>query len=187
MKKMLLLIISFLLLSACGTGTSHIADLVPYDEIPQDYSLEDAKSDGLVVHEDYDITAGEAVWDIFLAEAERGNPCKVRLMFYYTLEGQSITPEHEQYEEIKNNYPGFHIQDLSFDGSRYTLYWVEEEQEYIHEYEHLKRFEDVSAIRYVLVNDNTATWEQIVNGMVRSRFGDWIDFYTVYSNYSNET
>ena len=33
---------------------------------------------------------------------------------------------------------------------------------------------------YVLVNDDTVTWEQIEHGMFSSRFGDWIDHQTVY-------
>ena len=180
MKKILIIIVCLLLLSSCGTSINYINNRVSYDEIPQDYSLEDAKNDGVVVYEDYDITAGQGVWDEFIAETEKGKPCEIRLMFYYTLEGQGITPEHEQYEEIKDDYPGFHIQDLSFDGNMYVLYWVEEEQEYTREYKYIKRFEDSSVIRYVLVNDNNVTWDQIFKGMVSSHFGAWIDFNTVY-------
>jgi len=180
MKKLLIIVTCLLLLSSCGTSIER----VPYDEIPQGSSLEDAKNDGLVVYEDYDITAGQAVWDEFVAEAESGNPCEIRLMFYYTLEGQGITPKHEQYEEIKDDYPGFYIQDLSFDGSIYKMYWVEEEQEYTREYKYLKRFEDSVGIRYILVNDKDATWEQIVKGALSSQIGDGIAFNTVYSNKS---
>ena len=181
MKKTPIIIVCLLLLSSCGTGKNHASNYVPYDEISQEYSLEDAKDDGLVVYEDYDITAGQAVWDEFVVETEKESPCETRLMFYYTLDGQGITPAHEQYEEIKDEYPGFYIQDLSFDGSTYTLYWVEEGQEYTREYKYLKRFEDSSEIRYVLVNDDVA-WEQIVKGMMSSQLGDWIDFHTVYLN-----
>ena len=180
MRKFLMIIAGLLLLSSCGTNINNINIRVPYDDILQNYSLEDAKNDGLVVYEDYDITAGQAAWDEFIAETQRGNACKIRLMFYYTLEGQGITPDHEQYEEIKGNYPGFYIEDLSFDGKTYTLYWVEEEQAYTREYEYIKRFEDAAEIRCVLVHDDTVTWEQIVHGMLSSRFGDWIDFHTVY-------
>ena len=181
MKKLLIILFCMLLLSACGSSTTHVVNGVPYDKIPSTYSLEAAKNDGLVVHEDYNITAGQTVWDEFIAETEKGNASAIRLMFYYTLAGQGITPEHEQYEEIKDDYPGFYIQDLSFDGNLYTLYWVEEEQEYLREYGYLKRFEDSSAIRYVLVNDHDVTWEQIVHGMFSSSFGAWIDFQTVYA------
>ena len=182
MNKLLIIIIGLLLLSACGTSIKPVSDYVPYDEIPQDYSLADAKNDGLVVYEDFDITAGQAVWDEFVAETESGKPCKIRLMFYHTAAGQGITPEHEQYEEIKDDYPGFYIQDLSFNGNIYTLYWVEEEQAYTREYAYLKRLEEPSTIRYILINDNNVTWEQIRKGMISSRFGDWVDYCTVYAD-----
>ena len=35
--------------------------------------------------------------------------------------------------------------------------------------------------RYVLTNDNTVTWEDIVNGMLSSQSGDAIDHYSVYT------
>ena len=181
MKRLLTILLCLFLLSACGISTKHIINSVPYNEIPQNYSLEDAKNDGVVVYEDYDITAGQAVWDKFIAETEKGNSCDIRLMFYYTMDGQGITPAHEQYEEIKDDYPGFHIQDLSFDGSLYKLYWVEEGQEYTRKYEYLKRFEDASVIRYFLVHDNSVTWEQIVQSMFSSQLEDLSDWHTVYS------
>ena len=180
-KKILIAIACLFLLSSCSKSTKYVINDVPYNEIPQSYSLEDAKNDGLVVYEDYDITAGQVIWDKFIAETEKGNSCGIRLMFYYTMEGQGITPEHEQYEEIKDDYPGFYIQDLSFDGKVYTLYWVEEGQEYTREYEYLKRSADSSVIRYFLVHDDSVTWEQVVEGMFSSKFGDLIDWHTVYS------
>ena len=182
MKKILIILLCVLLFSSCGAkSTEHVLSGVAYDKIPPNYSLEDAKSDGLIVYEDYDITAGQSVWDAFIQETEKGNSCEIRLMFYYTLDAQGITPEHEQYEEIKDDYPGFHIQDLSFDKNIYTLYWIEQEQEYTRKYKYLKRFEDSSGIRYFLVNDKNVTWEQVIRGMLSSRFGDFIDFHTVYS------
>ena len=35
--------------------------------------------------------------------------------------------------------------------------------------------------RYVLTNENTVTWEDIVNGMLSSQSGDAIDHYSVYT------
>ena len=181
MKKLLIMPLCLLLLSSCGMSKKHATNYIPYDKIPTNYSLEDAKKDGLVVHKDYDITEGQAVWDEFIAETEKGNSCSIRLMFYYTPEGQGITPAHEQYEEIKGDYSGFYIQDLSFDGNIYTLYRVEEKQEYKREYEYLKGLEDSAVIRYVLVNDNNVTWEQIMRRMQSSDILDWIDVNVVYS------
>mgnify|MGYP000918393669 CR=1 FL=1 len=35
---------------------------------------------------------------------------------------------------------------------------------------------------YVLVNDNTVSWDDIEHGMLSSRLGDWIDHFKVYSD-----
>ncbi|MDR0469346.1 MAG: hypothetical protein LBH09_05175, partial [Peptococcaceae bacterium] len=96
-------------------------------------------------------------------------------------------------EEILDNYPVLYILDLSFDGTAYTLYFIEDGIEYSSQYRFLKQFTEesppLSAIytkmeMYVLVNDNAATWEQILHGMISSQFGDYIDHKTVYSKYT---
>lgn len=193
MKKLFISILCLFLLTSCDKTIDSVHDYIPYANIPENYSLEDAKNDGLVVYEDFDITAGQSIWDSFIKKTKNGEPCTVRLMFYYTLDGQGITPAHEQYEEIKDNYPVFYIQDLIFDGKVYTLYSVEEDEEYTFKYKYLKWFreEPVSDgatysehIRYVLVNDDTVTWDQIWKGMISSQSGAWIDHKTVYSKYN---
>jgi len=186
-------ILILLLVTACNNINGVANAYIPYSEIPENYSLNDAKSDNLVVFEDGNITSGQAVWDDFLKITEQGKSYVVRLAFYYTLSGVGITPEHEQYEELKNDYPRLHIQDLTFDGRIYMLYYVEEKKEYKFSYKYLKRFVEASpretvpyreTIRYVLVNDKEVTWEQIISGLFSSRFGDWIDHQTVYIKYT---
>jgi len=192
-KHIVLFALYLLTIVACKNTKSIANTYIPYAEIPGNYSLEDAKNDNLVVFEDGSITSGQAVWDTFIEITEQGKSNTVRLAFYYTLEGQGITPAHEQYEEIKDDYPHLFIQDLSFDGKIYTLYSIEDEKEHTSKYKYLKRFDETSpratatysqAIRYVLVNDKEVTWEQIIHGMLSSRFGDWIDHKTVYSKYT---
>ena len=55
MKKALLALVLLAVLSGCGT--SMVSDYMPYKEIPQDYSLENAKKDNLVVYENGNITS----------------------------------------------------------------------------------------------------------------------------------
>lgn len=38
-------------------------------------------------------------------------------------------------------------------------------------------------IRYILVDDDTVTWEQLMHGVYSSRFGDYIPFCSVYTDY----
>ena len=162
-----------------------------------DYTLQQAKDDALVVHEDGSITSGQSTWDEFVSNTERGIPTIVWIAFYYTLDNQNIAPE--LYEEIKDDYPVLYIQKLTYDGEKYTLYYVEDEgeSEYVYNYKHLKRFEYTQppnsavftdAVYYYLVNDLDVTYEQIRKGMVSSFSGNWIDCQRVYSrlNYKHE-
>jgi hypothetical protein len=185
-----LLICLFALIS-CAKNTNGIVDYTPYAEIPEDYSLENAKADDVVVYEDSDISSGQSIWDKFLENTKKGTPCMVRLAFYYTL-GDPSRYAPELYEEIKCDYPQLYIQDLNFDGKTYTLFFTEDEKEYSCQYEYLIRFEEVptsntatysESIHYVLLNDSEVTWEQITHSMISSQFGDRIDHKTVYSKY----
>ena len=187
MKKALFL---SLLIILTGCNSNPASDYIPYQDIPQDYSPENAKDDNLVVHENVNITSGQAVWDAFVESTEKGEPCTVRLAFYYTLDNQNISPEY--YEEIKDDYPAMYIQDLSYDGNTYTLFYIEDGSEYTFQYKFLKQMTEVTppltAIytkrdMYVLVNDEDVTWEELWNGILL-RFGDYIDHKTVYSKYT---
>ena len=184
MKYIAFFMLCLLVVTACENTSGIVNNYIPYAEIPEGYSLENAKNDNLVVFEDGDITSGQEVWDKFLEITEQGKSYAVRLAFYYTLDGQGITSAHEQYEEIKNDYPILFIQDLSFNRKIYTLYYVEDEKEYRFKYKYLKRFFEATTIRYVLVNDKEVTWEQIGSSMLSSRFGAWIDHKTVYTKYT---
>ena len=190
MKKAFAFFVLMIILSGCSANTA--SDYIPYKEIPLDYSLESAKSDNLVVYENGSITAGQSVWDAFVEKAENRRPCVVRLGFYYTLDDPShYSPEH--YEEIKDDYPVLYIMDLSYDGTTYTLYSVEDGIEYSPQFRYLKHFTEesppIDAIYtkreiYILVNDNEVTWEQIQRGLASSQIGDFVDHRTVYSKYT---
>ena len=189
MKKMLALLILFPILVGCNSNKN--LDYKPSEKIPPDYSLENAKNDGLVVHENGNITSGQSTWDLFLEKTENNEPYIVRLAFYYTLENQNISPE--LYEEIKDDYPVLYIQDLIFDGKTYTLYSVEDGEEYITQFKYLIQLTDASPPTtatfikremYVLVNNDEVTWEQIQHGMISSRFDDYIGHRIVYSKYT---
>ena len=190
MKKAFVLTVLMLVLGGCSANTG--SDYTPYKEIPQDYSLENAKNDSLVAYEDGNITSEQSVWDAFLGKTEKKESCDVRLAYYYTL-GDPSQYDPEYYEEIKDDYPVLYIMDLSFDGTVYTLYSIEDGIEHIPQYRFLKHYTEtnppISATytereMYVLVNDNDVTWKQIEHGLFSSKFGDYIDHRTVYSKYT---
>jgi hypothetical protein len=182
------IIFAFFLLASCGKNNNYTTDYIPYNKIPLDYSLDNAKADGLVVYENGSITAGQSVWDEFVSNTENGVSAMVRLAFYYTINEYNYAPE--LYEEIKDKYPCLYIQDLSFDGKKYRLYSIEDGKEYIHNYKYLKRLEENSppdsaifhsAVYYYLLNDPDVTYERIRRGFFSSRFGDAVDCKNVYS------
>jgi len=179
------LIIIFLFTSCTKTP-----DVLPYSQLPDDYSLKNAKADGCIVFENLDITSGQSEWEHFVEKTTNGESSKVRLAFYYTLGDPSHYAE-EYYEEIKNDYPVLYIMDLSYDGEKFKLYRTEDGQEHSSEYKKLVRYtgkpRSANAtysqyVFYVLVDDDSVTWEQIEDGLLSSQFGDRIDHYKVYSD-----
>ena len=185
MKKTVLLLsaLTILLLSTCAKPVK-----VSLDPLPSGYTLEDAKADGCVVFEDIDITEGQAVWDAFVKAAKKGETAAVRLAYYYTL-GDPSRYAPELYEEMKSEYPKLFLVDLSCDGGVYTVTDYSDAQPASKEYRYLVKYEGEPKSKsatyshytyWVLVNDNTVTWEEIESGMASSQFGAGIDHRTVY-------
>ena len=130
MKKNIILVLSVLLMfviTSCNQSDSQILleqlpdNLTPLEQLPDNYSLEQAKKDGCVTHENGDVTQGKEIFEAFYNTAKSGKTAEVRLAFYYTLDDPSrYDPEY--YESIKDDYPCLFIQDLSFDGEQYTIH-----------------------------------------------------------------
>ena len=144
-------------------------------------------SDNWVIHKDGDIVSGSQVWSDFYSSVLNGTPSAVNIAFYYTLEGQGNVSE-ELYAEIKNDYPKLFKVTLEFDGNSFTL----NDDDNVRSYRYLKRYDIIpksqsaayeSCVRYVLVNDNNLTWDEIESGMLSSQSDARIDHYTVYTDY----
>ena len=181
MKKYTVIILAvFTILTAVGCSQS--SDIVPLEELPADYSLEQAKADGCVTHENGDVSQGREVFEAFYDTTKSGKADAVRLAFYYTLDDPSrYDPDY--YESIKEDYPILFIQDLLFDGKEYSIRWYEDGEEIIETYSVLMKYEGQaespsasykSYVRYVLTNDDTVTWQELVYGMLSSQSGDYI-------------
>ncbi len=190
MKKLILILAPLLfalLLFACEKEqTGHI----PLGSLPENYSLDDAKKAGVIIHENGDITYGQKIWDEFLRETEKGNAASVRIGNYYTLRDKSHYDE-QYYEQIKNDYPKFYVFDLFYDGEKYTVTEYEDGKEITASFKYLRKFEGdaesptatfSSYTRYALTNDSTVTWERLTYGLYSSRLGDLIPFRSVYND-----
>lgn len=186
MKKsgiLALLIVCMLAMTGCGGSF----DRISLEELPDTYSLEQAKKDGCVVEEDGDVTAGKEIFERFFSNTEKGKKDSVRLVSFYTL-GDPSHYDPDYYESIQNDYPLLYVQDLSFDGKEYTIRWYEDGEEIVRNYSYLLRYEGQaessnalykSFVRYVLTNDDTVTWQELVQGLISSRYGDYIDHLSV--------
>jgi hypothetical protein len=168
---------------------SNISDYIPYEQLPLDYNLEDAKSDGCVAFENLQLTSGGEIWQEFIEKTQAGESAQVRLAYYYTLDSQGVSEEY--YAEIKDDYPVLYIHDLSFDGETYRLYYTENKQPYEYEYPYLVRFTGTPSsntaiysqyVRYFLVRDKNVTFKQIEHGWFSSQFGDSVDCVAVYTD-----
>lgn len=191
MKKYLLLFIVLLMLSACAQKESEIKEEnVSVEPMTADEWLKEAKENGYVCFEDGDITSGQEIWDEFIEKADRKEAATVKLAYYYTLDDQNIDPEY--YESIKDEYPVIFIKELTYDGASFTIIWDEDGKEYVENYKYMIRDEDIpesdsalfeKCIRYILVNDNTLTWEDIWQGLISSQIDANVEHMEVYSDY----
>ena len=186
MKKHIVSILIVLLMfitAACKQSEGQI----PLENLPDNYSLKQAKKDGCVTHENGAVTHGKEIFEAFYQTAQSGKPCEVRLANYYTLDDPS-TYDPEYYASVKDDYSCLYIHDLSFDGEQYTIRWYEGEEEIVREYSYLMKYEGPpespyavykSYIRYVLTDDDTVTWQELMNGLVSSQLGEYIAHQSV--------
>lgn len=166
--------------------------MIALEELPADYSLEQAKKDGCVVMENGDVSWGQDAWEAFYKTTKKGKAASVRYVNYYTLR----EPEHydaEYYEKIKDTYPRMYVSDLTYDGVTYRTRHFEEGKEIVNEYPYLMRYEWTPdspnaiydyMIMYVVTDDNQVTWDEIYRAMLSSYMPTYIpNFETVYTDY----
>lgn len=158
------------------TGCSQSSGVIPLEEIPDTYSLEQAKEDGCVTHENGDVTQGKEEFEEFFDNTLAGKTDEIRLAFYDTLK-ESNHRGLKDYESVQDDVPLLFIQDLSFNG-----------EEIIRSYAYLMKFNEQvggpngtvqTEVIYVLTHDNSVTWQEILHGNVSSKYGDFIDHLTV--------
>ncbi len=191
---MILLLLGLLSIMRSKEPKLSKSNWVPLEEIPADYTLEDAKDDGYVIIENGDVSYGQQLWSEFYEEVEEKNPTKIRVVDYYTLLDKSHYGA-EYYESIKDDYPMLFVKEISYDGNKFTEIHYEDEKKYEYEYKYLIRdegeAESVSAtyssyIRYILVDDNTVTWKDIWKGLISSQMGAGVRHSVVYTDLLHE-
>lgn len=186
-KGMLAALLCLILLSGCGGKPEPL----PLEELPQDYSLEQAKADGCLVTEDGTLTSGRESWEDFLEAVDAGKAASVRLCGYFTLGSLGVSSwyDPDYTASIKNAYPKISLEDLSYDREGFTAVSYQEGKRYEWNYSLLRRFEEEvqsdllpydSCISYILTDDAEATYDQLFGSLVSSRLEDHIPFHIVY-------
>ncbi|MCI9332758.1 MAG: hypothetical protein HFG05_11410 [Oscillibacter sp.] len=186
-KGMLAALLCLFLLSGCGGKPEPI----PLEELPQDYSLEQAKADGCLVTENGTITSGQERWEDFLEAVDAGKAASVRLCNYFTLDSLGVSSRYDPdyYASIKNDYPKMSLEDLSYDGEGFTSVSYQEGTRCEWSYSLLRRFEEEAqssllpydlCISYILTDDAEATYDQLLDSLASSQLNDHIPFHIVY-------
>lgn len=157
--------------------------------VADNYTLEDAKDADYVVIENGSVTFGKDIWQDFVDLSGKKKPCKIRVSHYYTF----VSPSHydsELYESMKDDYPKIYTFELEYKDETFYLSHYEEERFYQSEYKYLMRYEGMaesynakytSYVRYVLVNDDTVSWKDIMHGMLSSQSGAYIAHNQIYA------
>ncbi len=187
------LILLLLLLASCSSPKP-ATDIDDYDTgLSADPLLRQVKKVDFVVHEDGDVASGQELWRAFYEKAQAGEAASVKLAYYYTLEDDNVSEEY--YEEHKDEYPVIYLAELTFDGEKYIYRSInggDGATEYTRSYPYLMYYEDIPKSetatfnvceRYVLVHDNTVTYERLQYGLYSSQLGDYIDHLDVYHDY----
>ena len=148
---------------------------IPLEDLPEKYGAEQAAIDGCLVTRDGEVSENLAVLKDFIETTSRGEPAFIRIVNWYYGEESYYTAE-----------------DLTFDGSQYILEWIEDGRRQSRSYRYLKHFsgekerENIAYDayeHYVLVNDNSVSWQQIWESLISSQYGASIDHWTICSDY----
>ena len=148
---------------------------VPLEELPEKYSGEQAMIDGCFVQSDGVARENKEIFHQFAVVTQGGVPSFIRIVNWYY-----------------GDNPHYTAYDLEYDGSMYTITWLEDGQRYSRQYKYLKHFtgekeRDNMAYdayeHYVLVNDDQVTWNDIWENLISSAEPASIEHMTVYSDY----
>lgn len=147
----------------------------PLEDLPELYSGEQAMLDGCLVSRDGEAMENVEAFRAFADSCNRGEAGFFRIVNWYYGEN--------------SYYIAF---DLEFDGSKYTITWLEDGRRQSADFRYLKHFIGVKERenmaydgyeRYVLVNEEKITWQEIYEGLVSSQHGGTVDHMTVFSDY----
>lgn len=185
-----LMIICTFALVACSNN--NLSDL---KTLTNNYSLEQAKVDGCLVMEDGDVTSGKRVFDDFLEKTSQDKDAKIRVVEYYTLDKSSIS--EEIYEKEKDNYPVMFITDVVYENGEFKTYSYANNDEELFEKTYKYMIKDefsanpeaifTTSTYYLLVNDKSITYDEIMKSLLSSSFqedGKDLTHFIIYQTHT---
>ena len=144
---------------------------IPLNELPENYSAEEAAIDGCLVTKDGIARDNKELFHRFAQDSWTGTPCFIRIVDWHY-----------------GDNPYYIAYDLKYDGSMYTLSWYEDGQLHSREFPYIRYFfgedEDMSYEHYVLIHDEMID-RNIWGGMIGSHESIYADHMTVYSSYTD--
>lgn len=152
-------------------------------------ALEAAKESDVVVAEDLACSSGRKLFESFVEKVNNKEEASVIIAQCYYLHRENTSAEY--YEAEKDNYPMLFFTKIDYDGEVFRVSGrkcTEPSPEYREEFKYLRRFTSEESSfydpldRYVLTDDDTVTWDEIMNGMVSSQFGDAVKHYTLFTD-----
>lgn len=181
----LVILISVMCVS-CKTDISLFDTVCTADE-----ALKESKKSSVVVMEGMKCTYGERIWNKFYQTVSKGTPASVLCAQYFELNKDGIS--EELYEAEKDLYPMLFFYNLEYDGDVFTVtirQSTEKEPETEESFKYLMHYTGDAAKYasfssydyYVLVDDQTATWEKIEAGMLSSQADAGVRHCAVYQN-----
>ena len=156
-----------------------------------DDGMEWCRKQEVVVFEDGRCVSGKKVWDTFYDLVNKGEAASVLCAHYYTLQATNIDAAF--YEDEKDQYPKLFFNLVVFDGIEFCKQSRKSNEKIIDSevrYKYLLHLTGKNPStaqhkyydNYVLVNDPSVTWEQIMASVYSSQSDAWIEHYTVYND-----
>lgn len=180
-------------------GTDYIIEYAPSEGLPEG-ALEEIINDGFVVMKNGHVIEGEDKWLEFVEKTGAGTSAEIKIAHYFVISGKMAK---NLYELTKMDYPNAYLHLLKYDGNNYTLSPIKKENgEYVirpdDEYDRAETFKymkhyteeapSATALyttfdKYVLVDDDAITWDDIWNSTISSSHEARLKFAEVFNKY----
>ena len=178
MKKIIPLL---LCISLLFSGCSNAKKPVSIKALTEQYQKNGTIPKESVVFKDFSLQSGEEDWKKFIVDCSHNKHASILLVNQYTDDADTSSD---------NSIVSFSL--LSYNGKEYTIETYEDGKETSKTYPYLIHFQgepsSASAVfseydYYVLVHDESYTWNQLEHSMFSSNLDDQIDFTPVYMNH----